>query len=210
MQDLRPASDRGPVPPNVVSAQRPPARAWRPPQPGTFVPPWPPGRYVPVRESFAPPRVDATLFPDLETLSVPVASDTDPMVVSSLAKQFAVRLGFTHVAVAQVALAAGELASNCWRHGGGGHVELHATEHGLELRVIDHGPGIPDLSVAEQDGVSRGRRHSAQTPIRDSLGTGLGSVRRLMDEVEVRTVPAMGTTVIARKRRDGRPHGGIG
>jgi serine/threonine-protein kinase RsbT len=146
----------------------------------------------------------------LETLSVPVASDTDPVVVSSLAKQFAVSLGFTHVAVAQVALAAGELASNCWRHGGGGHVELHATEHGLELRVIDHGPGIPDLPQAEQDGVSRGRRHSAQTPIRDSLGAGLGSVRRLMDEVEVRTVPSVGTTVIARKRRDGRPDGRSG
>jgi serine/threonine-protein kinase RsbT len=160
-----------------------------------------------VGESFAPPQVDATLFPDLETLSVPVASDTDPVVVSSLAKQFAVDLGFSHVAVAQVALAAGELASNCWRHGGGGYVELHATEHGLELRVIDHGPGIPDLSHAEQDGVSRGRRHSPQTPIRDSLGTGLGSVHRLMDEVEVRTAPSVGTTIIARKRRDGPPAG---
>lgn len=145
----------------------------------------------------------------METLSVPVASDTDPIVVSSLAKDFALRLGFPHLAVAQVALAAGELASNCWRHGGGGHVELLAIEGGLELRAIDHGPGIPDLAHAEQDGVSRGRRHSPATPIRDSLGTGLGSVRRLMDEVEVRSVPAEGTTVIARKRlppldQDGR------
>jgi anti-sigma regulatory factor (Ser/Thr protein kinase) len=179
-------------------------------QAGTFVPPRPAGQPTPVRETFAQPQVDATLFPDLETLSVPVASDTDPVVVSSLAKQFAVNLGFTHVAVAQVALAAGELASNCWRHGGGGHVEIHATEHGLELRVIDHGPGIPDLSQAEQDGVSRGRRHSPQTPIRDSLGAGLGSVRRLMDEVEVCTVPSVGTTVIARKRRDARPDGRLG
>lgn len=140
----------------------------------------------------------------METLSVPVASDTDPLVVSSLAKDFAARLGFTHVAVAQVALAAGELASNCWRHAGGGRVELHATPHGLELRAIDHGPGIPDLSYAVQDGVSRGRRHTAEHPIRDSLGTGLGTVRRVMDEVEVDSRPAVGTTVIARKRLHGR------
>jgi anti-sigma regulatory factor (Ser/Thr protein kinase) len=157
-----------------------------------------------VRETFAPSHVDATLFPDLETLSVPVASDTDPLVVSSLAKDFAVRLGFTPVAGAQVALAAGELASNCWRHGGGGRIELHATPHGLELRAIDQGPGIPDLVWAEQDGVSRGRRHTAHTPIRDSLGAGLGTVRRVMDEVEVQSRPSLGTTVIARKRLAGR------
>lgn len=129
-----------------------------------------------------------------------MASDTDPLVVSSLAKDFAVRLGFGHVAVAQVALAAGELASNCWRHGGGGRIELLATADGLELRAIDEGPGIPDLPAAQQDGVSRGRRHTPQTPFRDGLGAGLGSVRRLMDEVEIRTLPKVGTTVIARKR----------
>lgn len=132
-----------------------------------------------------------------------MASDTDPLVVSSLAKDFAARLGFSHIAVAQVALAAGELASNCWRHAGGGRVELHALEHGLELRAIDQGPGIPDLPHAEQDGVSRGRRHTPHQPIRDSLGAGLGSVRRLMDEVEVRTFPSVGTTIIARKLRAG-------
>lgn len=140
---------------------------------------------------------------DLETLSVPVASDTDPLVVSSLAKEFALRLGFPQIAVAQVALAAGELASNCWRHAGGGRVELMAVDHGIELRAIDHGPGIPDIPQAEQDGVSRGRRHTPLNPIRDSLGAGLGSVRRLMDEVEVTSLPAVGTTVIARKRLHG-------
>jgi anti-sigma regulatory factor (Ser/Thr protein kinase) len=129
-----------------------------------------------------------------------VASDTDPLVVSSLAKDFATRMGFTPVVGAQIALAAVELATNCWRHAGGGRIELHALAHALELRAIDHGPGIPDLAQAEQDGVSRGRRHSAETPIRDSLGSGLGSVRRLMDEVEIRTGPTTGTTVIARKR----------
>ncbi|MCA9704439.1 MAG: ATP-binding protein [Myxococcales bacterium] len=124
-------------------------------------------------------------------------------MVSSLAKDFATRLGFHHVAVAQVALAAGELASNCWRHGGGGHVELRAIEQGLEVRAIDHGPGIEDLAHASEDGVSRGRRHTAYTPIRDSLGAGLGSVHRLMDEVEIQSHRSSGTTVIARKRLQG-------
>ncbi len=136
-------------------------------------------------------------------LSVPVASDTDPLVVSSLAKDYAARLGFDHLAVAQVALAAGELASNCWRHGGGGKVEFRATDDGIEVRAIDRGPGIENLSHAEEDGVSRGRRHTPHTPVRDSLGSGLGTVRRVMDEVEVRSYRTVGTTVIARKRLHG-------
>lgn len=136
---------------------------------------------------------------------MPVASDTDPLVVSSLAKDYATRLGFPHVAVARIALAAGELASNCWRHGGGGRVEFHtmADNGGIELRAIDRGPGIADLSHASEDGVSRGRRHTAQNPIRDSLGAGLGSIRRLMDEVEVHSQERVGTTVIARKHLRG-------
>lgn len=81
-------------------------------------------------------------------------------------------------------------------------MELHALADGIELRAIDQGPGIPDLSTAEEDGVSRGRRHTPYTPIRDSLGSGLGSVRRLMDEVEVQTRDR-GTTVVARKRLRG-------
>ena len=51
--------------------------------------------------------------------------------------------------------------------------------------------------------MSRGRRHSAHTPVRDSLGSGLGTVRRVMDEVVVRSYRTVGTTVIARKHLDG-------
>lgn len=127
-----------------------------------------------------------------------MASDTDPLVVSSLAKDFALRLGFPKLEGAQIALAAGELASNCVRHAGGGCVELRATATGLELRATDHGPGIDLLSHASEDGVSRGRRHSPYSPVRDSLGAGLGSVQRLMDDVQV-TTWKRGTTVVAKK-----------
>jgi serine/threonine-protein kinase RsbT len=137
-------------------------------------------------------------------LSVPVASDTDALVVSSLAKDFAARLGFPRLERAHIALAAGELASNCWRHGGGGRVELRAVDHGIELRVIDQGPGIDNLLHAEEDGVSRGHRHTPLAPVRDGLGAGLGSVRRVMDELEVRSDHAVGTTVIACKYLPGR------
>lgn len=132
-----------------------------------------------------------------------MASDTDPFVVSSLAKDYAIRLGFDSLAAAHVALVAGELASNCWRHGGGGYIELRSTDEGLEIWAVDRGPGIEDLVSANEDGYSRGRRHTPETPVRDSLGSGLGTVRRLMDDVEVHSETSRGTTVIARKRLPG-------
>lgn len=136
----------------------------------------------------------------LNSLSVPVASSTDVLVVSSVAKDYASRLGFSRIEVAQVGLAAGELASNCVRHGGGGRIELRGLDSGLELRAIDSGPGIENVRLAEEDGVSRGRRRSVRSArVPNSLGAGLGSVRRLMDDVQIYSYRALGTTVIARK-----------
>lgn len=135
----------------------------------------------------------------LTPVSVPVASPTDALVASSVAKEFAAKLGFSRTQIAQVGLAAGELASNCWRHGGGGHLELRHREGDLEVRAIDRGPGIPDLEFARQDGVSRGQHAPSASVRRDSLGAGLGSVQRVMDEVEIFTYRRVGTTVIARK-----------
>lgn len=131
---------------------------------------------------------------------------TDAVVASSVAKDFAKRLGWPTKAVACFALAAGELASNCWRHGGGGHIELSSCDEVLEVRAIDSGPGIDDLQLAQEDRVSGGHRHSLANPLRHCLGSGLGSVYRLMDEVEVQSDRSTGTTVVARKHlRDPGP-----
>ena len=53
----------------------------------------------------------------------------------------------------------------------------------------DGGPGIPDVKKAMQDGYSTSGR----------LGLGLPGVRRLMDELEIRTNAGEGTTVTVKK-----------
>jgi serine/threonine-protein kinase RsbT len=49
----------------------------------------------------------------------------------------------------------------------------------------DNGPGIPDISLALQDGYSTSK----------SLGVGLPGAKRLMDEFEIDTEAGKGTVI---------------
>jgi serine/threonine-protein kinase RsbT len=106
----------------------------------------------------------------------------------------------------QVALAVAELVSNVARHGGGrGRLVLRALEQprpGVEVVVCDNGPGIANPELALQDGWSRGGQRTPDSP-RDGLGTGLGAVRRAMDELRIDPRFEGGTRVTARKFLDG-------
>jgi serine/threonine-protein kinase RsbT len=53
----------------------------------------------------------------------------------------------------------------------------------------DHGPGIADIEQAMRDGYSTG----------NSLGLGLPGAKRLMDDFEIVSTAAEGTTVTMRK-----------
>src|SRR5215213_4177194 len=76
----------------------------------------------------------------------------------------------------EVAIVATELATNLVRHAQHGRLLLQTldlrSETCVELVAIDSGPGMADLHRCLRDGVSTG----------DTLGTGLGAVRRLSDE----------------------------
>jgi anti-sigma regulatory factor (Ser/Thr protein kinase) len=83
--------------------------------------------------------------------------------------------------VADVGLAAAELASNLARYAPGGVLlTTPASMHCLRLVSADNGPGITDVEAALRDGYSTG----------GSLGCGLGAVRRLMDHFDLQTSPA--------------------
>jgi serine/threonine-protein kinase RsbT len=62
----------------------------------------------------------------------------------------------------------------------------------LEVVARDNGPGIADIQLAMQDGYSTS----------NSLGIGLPGVKRLMDELDVRSGVGQGTTVTMKKWRD--------
>jgi anti-sigma regulatory factor (Ser/Thr protein kinase) len=90
-----------------------------------------------------------------------------------------------------VAIAATEMATNLIKHAGRGHVlvqQLPRTEKpGLRVIAVDKGPGVADIPRAFQDG------HTTA----NSIGSGLGAIRRLSDSFDFYSAPGSGTVVIA-------------
>jgi len=133
----------------------------------------------------------------------------DALLSSSESRRFAAALGFGRREQWEVGIVVQELATNALAYGDGGAVVLRATgeeadgerRRGIEIRVEDRGPGIPDLDSAVQDGFSQGRSVSGDDfdPRRDSLGIGLGAVLRLMDTVAFENKPGGGLLVTAYK-----------
>ncbi len=114
--------------------------------------------------------------------------------VRQAAAALAEETGFSRAATFAVATAVSELASNLFFHAsGGGMIQISAVEErgGFWLEVLseDQGPGIPDISLAMQDGYST----------RGGLGGGLPGVKRLMDEFEISSKVDVGTRIVTRK-----------
>lgn len=108
------------------------------------------------------------------------------------AAQAAAALGWGEVDAGRLALVVTELGTNLYRHASSGRLLIAARPEicEVELVSIDQGPGIPDLSLAMQDGHSSG-----STP-----GTGLGAIRRLADDFDIHSSVPEGTVAVARVR----------
>lgn len=118
--------------------------------------------------------------------------------VRRAARVMALEVGFSEVAAEEVALVATELASNLVKHAGEGVIRLGPLSDGedeeragIRIESHDFGPGIGNVEEAFADGVSTA----------GSLGYGLGTVHRLMDEVEIASVPELeaGTRILCRR-----------
>src|ERR1700753_4370274 len=104
---------------------------------------------------------------------------------------FAEERGMDESRRGSVALATTEMATNLVKHAGRGHILVQRMESkgnsGLRVISVDKGPGISDLSKAISDG------HSTA----GSLGTGLGTIKRVSDSFEVYSLPGCGTVISA-------------
>jgi anti-sigma regulatory factor (Ser/Thr protein kinase) len=108
-------------------------------------------------------------------------------------KALAESIGFDPTACEEIALAMSELATNLIKHAQGGKLALTPLaaggRAGLEIESRDIGPGIADVEQALGD-----RFSTAGT-----LGTGLGAVNRLMDELDIKSERGRGTRIVCRK-----------
>ncbi|MFD7027877.1 ATP-binding protein [Streptomyces sp. NPDC059917] len=102
------------------------------------------------------------------------------------------RIGLGEHRTAQLVLAVAELSTNVAKHAADSSMLLRVlrnrTTAGVEVLVLDSGPGMVDVPAALRDGVS-----SVGT-----LGIGLGAVQRLADAFDVHSLPGVGTVQLAR------------
>ena len=107
--------------------------------------------------------------------SVSIADTADIVRARGAARSIAAQVGFGLADQTRLATAVSELARNALHYAGGGHCEItdlsDDTERRIRVMVEDHGPGIPDIQRAIQDGYSTG----------GGLGAGLPGTKRLMD-----------------------------
>ncbi|AZV59142.1 anti-sigma regulatory factor [Clostridium sp. AWRP] len=107
-----------------------------------------------------------------------------------------VKAGFTCADEVMIATAASELSTNIIRYAKQGYItisiicDFNYEKKGIELYANDFGPGIRDIELAMKEEYSS---------LPNSLGLGLPSVKRIMDEFGIESLPERGTRVIARK-----------
>lgn len=126
---------------------------------------------------------------------------SDAVVARSVALRFARQCGLDEVRAKEVAILAGELASNLVRHAGSGVLELEWLDGAVIVRSLDRGTsGItPEELLRHVGEVPRAVEDSGA--LRTGLGCGLGAVRRLSDEVRVRRRDDGWLEITASRRR---------
>ena len=94
--------------------------------------------------------------------------------------------------LAELDIVVAEIVSNLGKYGRDGQLLAKAIEDdgrvGVELISIDAGPGIGDVNQVMGDGISTG----------NTLGHGLGSIKRLSDDFQIYSQRGWGTLLLAR------------
>lgn len=126
---------------------------------------------------------------------VSIEDESDIVSVRRAVREIAVGAGFGITDVTRIVTAASEMARNVFKYAGKGAMHWRRLEekdrYGIELRFVDEGPGIEDISLALQEGYTTA----------NGLGLGLPGAKRLMDELEIKSTVGKGTTVTLKKWR---------
>lgn len=124
-----------------------------------------------------------------KTETLEIRSEQDIVIVRQAVKAWAVQLKFSLVDQTKIVTAASELGRNTFIYGGGGIAKLEILSEGIRkgLRVTfeDHGPGIPDIDKAMQDGYTTGK----------GMGLGLSGAKRLVNDFKISSRVDEGTTI---------------
>jgi serine/threonine-protein kinase RsbT len=128
---------------------------------------------------------------------MPIVKEQDVVPFRNRVKEYAIKIGMGLVNQTKLITAASELVRNMLKYGKGGKVYIEVVskgrENGIRLIFEDKGPGIPDITLALQDGYSTGK----------SLGLGLPGTKRLVSEFDIQSAVGEGTKVTVIKWKNG-------
>lgn len=112
---------------------------------------------------------------------------------SSGVKKKLIQLGISPSLAKKATIAMYEAEINAVIHANGGSAEVEIDSEKIVIRMMDKGPGIPDLGLAMQEGWS-----TATDNIRElgfGAGMGLPNMKRYSDKLDIQTEVGFGTTV---------------
>lgn len=102
-------------------------------------------------------------------------------------------LGYDPDAIRRVAIAMYEAEINMVIHADGGFCDVDIYPDRVEILLSDHGPGIPDVDKAMQEGFS-----TAPDNVRSlgfGAGMGLPNIKKYSDEMRIETTIGVGTNL---------------
>ncbi|MBQ7386272.1 MAG: ATP-binding protein [Ruminococcus sp.] len=103
------------------------------------------------------------------------------------------QLGIAPETIRRVSIAMYEGEINMVIHAGGGEADVSVTEDEVIITLTDHGPGIPNIEQAMQEGFS-----TAPDTIRSlgfGAGMGLPNMKRYTDYMNIESEVGKGTTI---------------
>ncbi|MDD4682320.1 MAG: ATP-binding protein [Eubacteriales bacterium] len=112
---------------------------------------------------------------------------------SSGTKKALTRLGISPKAIKRAAIAMYEAELNAVIHAGGGNAEVEIFSDHIQIRVIDNGPGIPDVELAMQEGWSTAPDIAREMGF--GAGMGLPNIKKNSDDMSIETEIGHGTTL---------------
>lgn len=128
-----------------------------------------------------------------------VSGLADSLTAACVVRKWGRDAGLAAKVCGEVAIIAGELASNLVRHGGGGKLFARIDGAYFELRSEDRGPGLADPDQLGREPEPRSPTGPLR-PLNAGLGEGGAAIRRLSDEVSVRNREGGGLEIVVRKR----------
>lgn len=112
---------------------------------------------------------------------------------SSAVKRKLKQLGFQPDVIRRVAIAMYEGEINMVIHAGGGEADVEILPGRVTAVLTDHGPGIPDVEQAMQEGYSTAGPTARELGF--GAGMGLPNMKRYSDEMTIETEVGKGTVV---------------